>query len=243
MADFGLDQPRFYRLWGKADALVSFEAKYKETDLYIKCSKDLKKESLDSIKRHRHALEEFIKKHPKYKEALTPYPISADMAPIVREMARAAGRVGVGPMAAVAGAVAQYVGMDLLKRSDEVIVENGGDIFLKVKRDIKIGIFAADSPFTKKIAIQIRGTETPLGICTSSGTVGPSLSLGKSDAAIVLSKSTIFADACATAAGNMIKEKSDIEEVIEYAKGLEDIYGIILIKQDKMGVWGTVTLS
>lgn len=240
---FGINQPRFYRLWIKEGDFFSFEVKIKETDLHIRASMDLKKEALESIKRHRKPIENFIKLYPEFKKTLVPYPLSKDMAPIVKNMVLATEKVGVGPMAAVAGAIAEYVGWDLLKQCQEVIVENGGDIFIKVKRPIKIGIYAADSPFTNKLAFEIKPEETPLGICTSSGTVGPSLSFGRADAAIAFCKSATLADACATAIGNLIKDKTDIPKAIEYAKGINGLYGAVLIKGKKMGAWGNVRFT
>lgn len=240
---FGVDQPRFYRLWVKDEALFSFEARVRETDLYIKASLELKKEALEAIKRHRKPIEDYIRLYPEFEKTLEPYAVSGDMAPIVKDMVLASRKAGVGPMAAVAGAIAEYVGRDLLKKSKEVIVENGGDIFMKVRRPVKIGIYAADSPFTNKLALKVEPAETPLGICASSGTVGHSLSFGESDAAIALAKSAVFADACATALGNLIKDEADIPEAIEYAKGLKGLYGAVLIKGRKMGAWGKVKFA
>jgi ApbE superfamily uncharacterized protein (UPF0280 family) len=237
---FGVNQPRFYRFWMKKDDLVSFEAGIKETDLYIRASSGLKKEALKAIERCRRPLEKFIKIHPDFEKTLTPYPLSKGMAPIIRNMVLAARRVGVGPMAAVAGAVADYVGRDLLKKCPEVIVENGGDIFIKIKRPIKIGIYAADSPFSSKLSFEIDPGQTPLGVCTSSGTVGPSLSFGSSDATIILAKTATFADACATAVGNLVKDESSIDKAIGYAKRIRGLQGVVIIKGKKLGVWGKV---
>lgn len=237
---FGINQPRFYRLWMKRDDLVSFDASVKETDLHIRASSDLKKEALDSIKRHRASLEDLIKLDPEFEKTLVPYPLKKGMAPIIKDMVLATKKVGVGPMAAVAGAVADYVGRDLLKKCDEVIVENGGDIFIKSKRPVKVGIYAADSPFSNKLLFEINPQETPLGVCTSSGTVGPSLSLGESDATVILARTATFADACATAVGNLIKDESSIDRAIEYAEKIRGLYGVVVIKGKKLGVWGKV---
>ena len=242
-AKFGINQPRFYRLWIKEDDLSSFVAKVRETDLHIKASASLQKDALESIKKHRKPIEDFIKLNPEFEKTLVPYPLSDDMPPIIKDMVLSTKKVGVGPMAAVAGAIAEYVGRDLLKHCEEVIVENGGDIFIKVKRAITVGIYAGDSPFTKKLSLKILPDETPLGICTSSGTVGPSLSFGTSDATVVISKSASLADACATAIGNLIKEEADIPKALEYAKGIGDLYGVVLIKGKKMGAWGNVNLQ
>ena len=145
-------------------------------------------------------------------------------------------------MAAVAGAIAEAVGGDLLAFSPEVIVENGGDVFLKISKKRLVGIYAGESSFTKKIALEIMPRETPLGVCTSSGTVGHSLSLGRANAVIVLSPSTALADAAATALGNMVETADDIPQAIEKARSIEGLRGVVIIVGDKMGVWGKVRI-
>ncbi|MCP4613862.1 MAG: UPF0280 family protein, partial [Planctomycetes bacterium] len=142
----------------------------------------------------------------------------------------------------VAGAIAEKVGKYLLAYSPEIIVENGGDIFLKTTEKRLVGIYAGDSPLTGKIALEINSDETPMGICTSSGTVGHSLSFGNADAVIVISPSTPLADAAATAIGNIIHEVTHINSGIEFAQGIDGLKGIVIIKDDTMGIWGEVKI-
>jgi ApbE superfamily uncharacterized protein (UPF0280 family) len=145
-------------------------------------------------------------------------------------------------MAAVAGAIAEAVGTDLLAYTPEVIVENGGDIFMKISRTRLIGVYAGEAPFTGKIALDISPEEMPLGVCTSSGTVGPSLSFGVADAVIVLSHSAALADAAATAIGNKVKTIDDIDVAIGQAQAIDGLDGVVIIKGDRMGMWGKVKL-
>ncbi|MBA4319625.1 MAG: hypothetical protein C0412_14590 [Flavobacterium sp.] len=233
-------EPRFYRNWSKSDDLISFEAKVRETDLFICAAKNLKNEALESILRHRASVEKYIEKNPVFLTTLNPVKVENGAPEIIREMANASAKVVVGPMASVAGAIAEFVGKDLLKYSSEVIVENGGDIFIKTSKKRFIGIYAGRSKFTGKIALEISGDETPLGVCTSSGTVGHSLSFGNANAVVVLSNCTFLADATATAIGNLIKEEKDIPEGIEFAKSINEIKGVVIIKNDKIGIWGHI---
>lgn len=235
-------QPRTYRRWVNDEGLVAFSAVVKETDLYIRAVTNLQKQATESIVKHRKPLEDYIASHPLFRHSLEPYAVEDGAPDIVREMSRAATLVDVGPMAAVAGAIAEYVGIDLLEYSPEVIVENGGDIFAKVARTRLIGIFAGESRFTGKMALQIGPENTPMGICTSSGTVGHSLSLGAADAVIVVSPSTALADAAATAIGNRVVTADDIDTVIEKVKAIKGLAGVVIIKGDRMGVWGEVKL-
>ncbi|MBA7579777.1 MAG: UPF0280 family protein [Dehalococcoidia bacterium] len=235
-------QPRSYRHWVKDKSLVGFNVVVKETDLYIRASSDLKQKAQRLVVKYRQQLESYIERHPAFLSSLEPLAVGDDAPRIVTEMAEAAKKVGVGPMAAVAGAIAESVGKELLDSSPEVIVENGGDIYLKSSTDRLIGIYAGKSPLTGTVGLEVRSKYTPIGICTSSGTVGHSLSHGKADAVIVLSKSTALADAAATAIGNMIKNSDDIPRGIEYAISIKGLIGTIIIKDDKIGLWGKVKI-
>ena len=238
-----MPEPKEYRHWISDSGLVSFNLLARETDLYIRANQDLSTRALAAVWKYRTSLEQYIERHPFFLTTLEPYSIKADAPPIVQEMAQAAGLTGVGPMAAVAGAIAENVGKELLAFSSEIIVENGGDIFLKLLRKRLVGIYAGNSPFTGKIALEIEPETTPLGICTSSGTVGHSLSLGKADAAIVLSPSTSLADAAATAIGNRIKEAENIPDAIQFAQGITGLTGVVIIIGDRIGLWGDIKIS
>jgi len=233
---------RFYRHWIKDDDLVSFELAVKQTDLYIRARRNLKSKALDSLLKHRGSLESYIARHPIFLTTLQPYQAEPGAPAIVREMARVSQLTGVGPMAAVAGAIAEATGRDLLAFTPELVLENGGDIFLKVSKKMLVGIYAGQSSLSERIALEIMPPETPLGICTSSGTVGHSLSLGSADAVIVLSPSTALADAAATALCNMVKAADDIPQAIEKAQSIAGLRGLVIIIGDKMGAWGKVNI-
>ncbi len=192
--------------------------------------------------KYRGQIKEYISRDPLFLASLKPYPIFQDAPQIVKSMALAGQMAGTGPMAAVAGAIAEFVGRDLLKVVDEVILENGGDIFISTNLQRKIGIFAGDSPFSGRLAMLIKAEATPLGICTSSGTVGSSLSFGTADAVVITSKNSALADAVATGIGNIVKSHTDIPQAIEEAKQIPGVLGVVVIKGSKMGVWGEVEL-
>ena len=236
-------EPRFYRFWSADKDLVSFNVTVKETDLYVRAKNDLQAETREVVVKERAALEDYIKHHPGFSVAMEPYPVEDEAPDIVREMAEAAEKTGVGPMAAVAGAIAERVGKALLEFSPEVIVENGGDIYLKSLKKRTVGIYAGKSPFSDRLALEIQPSETPLGICTSSGTVGHSLSLGKADAVIVLAPCTALADAAATAVGNLIEEEADIPRGLDFAREIDGLRGLVIIKNEKMALWGQVKIA
>jgi ApbE superfamily uncharacterized protein (UPF0280 family) len=235
-------QPRTYRHWVKDKELVAFSVAVKETDLYIRAQSDLKTQAHELVLKYRKMLEEYIARHPSFLTSLEPLEVADDAPPLVAEMAKAAKKTGVGPMAAVAGAIAEFVGSELLAFSPEIMVENGGDIYLKSSVKRLIGIYAGESPLTGKLGLEIKEEDTPMGICTSSGTVGHSLSFGKADAVIALSPSTALADAAATAIGNRISQPSDIPNGIEFAQSINGLRGVIIIHKEQVGVWGEVKL-
>jgi ApbE superfamily uncharacterized protein (UPF0280 family) len=236
-------EKRIYRDLVKTDDLVKFEVIVKETDLLVRAESDLSKEARDSVLTYRHQLETYIAMNPGFQKSLVPLPEDPYAPEIVKQMIQTSQWAGVGPMATVAGAMADLVSRDLLKLSKEVIVENGGDIYLASSRERTIGIYAGDSPLSLKIGIVISPEETPLGVCTSSGTVGPSLSFGKANAVCILSKSAALADAAATAVGNVVKEKKDVSSGLGRAREIDGVLGILIIVEEKMGVWGRIKLT
>jgi ApbE superfamily uncharacterized protein (UPF0280 family) len=236
-------EKRTYRNLVKTDDLVKFEVIVKETDLLVRAERDLSNETRESVLKYRRQIEAYIEMNPEFQRSLIPLKDDPYASEIVREMIRTSQLAQVGPMAAVAGAIAEFVSKDLFPISKEVIVENGGDIYLATSKERTIGIFAGDSPLSLKIGIVIGPEDSPLGVCTSSGTVGHSLSFGKADAVCILSKSAALADAAATAIGNIVKEKKDIELGLERGKGIEGVSGVLIIVGEKMGVWGNITLT
>ncbi len=235
-------EPRTYRHQIKGKDLVSFNVVVKETDLYVRASSNLKRKTERLVLKYREMLERYIEHHPIFLTSLKPVAVGTDAPRIIKLMAESASKVGVGPMASVAGAITEFVGTELLAFSPEVIIENGGDIFLKSLTRRVVGIYAGESPLTGKIGLEIEGKDTPVGICTSSGTVGHSFSFGKADAVVVLSPSATLADAAATAIGNLIKQPEDIPGGVEFAKSIKELSGVLIIKDDKIGLWGEATI-
>jgi ApbE superfamily uncharacterized protein (UPF0280 family) len=235
-------QARTYRNYVRAEDLVKFEIIEKETDLLILADKNLYDKALASVMKHRSSLDKYIESDPQFAKTLSPYRIRYDAPPIAKEMVTYSRKARVGPMAAVAGAMAEFVGKDLLSLTEEIIVENGGDIFLKINKPRKVGVYAGDSPFSEKIALEIDPRQKPFAVCTSSGTVGHSFSFGKADAVVVIAQSALLADATATSLGNIVKEISDIDRALKSAKKIRGLDGVLVIKGDQMGALGKIKL-
>lgn len=235
-------QERSYRHSVHAKNLKSFQVVVGETDLWVCAESDLTKQVRDLVLMFRYQLESHIKLYPEFLTSLQPPDDDPYAPPIVRDMIRSTKKAGVGPMAAVAGAIAQWVGESLLELSDQVIIENGGDIYLTAKRPVTVAIFAGTSPLSGKFGLCIPERQMPLGICSSSATVGHSLSRGNTDVVCLLSKSTALADAAATALGNRVMSSADLEHAARWADRIGGILGGAVIVGDTMSTWGDIEL-
>jgi ApbE superfamily uncharacterized protein (UPF0280 family) len=231
-----------YRKRVRAKGLERFHVAVKETNLWVSADRNLQKDTRDLIFDYRFQLESYIASHPTFLTTLEPYARDPYAPPMVQEMIEMTRISGVGPMASVAGALAQFVAGGLLEITDQVIVENGGDIFLKANRPVVVSIFAGQSPLSDKIGLVIPTRQMPLGVCSSSGTVGHSLSMGVADVICLLASSAVLADGAATALGNRIKSNRDLDRVADWANEIEDVLGGMAIIGDRMAVWGDVEL-
>jgi ApbE superfamily uncharacterized protein (UPF0280 family) len=233
-------EERTYRNLISKDNSKSYNVAIAESDLFISSDLDLTSEAKKSLLNHRSLLENYIKKHPQFLISLLPLP-GDDLAPaIVRDMLINSNICGVGPMAAVAGAIAQFVGNDLFDLTETLIIENGGDIYLKSQDKVIVSVYAGESPLSYKVNFIVKSENVPLGICTSSATVGSSLSFGKADAVCVISRSATLADAAASAIGNKVKSKKDIKSALAFGMKIKGVTGIIIILGSEMGVIGDI---
>lgn len=235
-------EKRVYRDKMQADGLVYYRVVEYETDLLIASETDQTDLMRRQVHETRKILENYGRAVPEFFTALEPISVLQRDPTMIKRMKKASEVVGVGPMAAVAGAVSASVGEVLLKQSKEVIVENGGDLFIKTDKLRRVAIDAGRSAF-KDLALKIKPASHPLGICTSSGTVGHSLSFGKADAATVISEDVYLSDAAATALGNRVRTHEDIRSAIEWIKGIAGIKGALIIVDNRMGAWGEIELD
>ncbi len=234
-------EPRTYRRTAHPSGLVCFEVAIKETDLQVCAAEDMTDLAEDLVVRARWEIESFIRGHPYFRETLTPIDVPAEAPPIVKRMAEAGRIARVGPMAAVAGAIAEYVARGLAEVSPEVVVENGGDIYMMGREERTVALWAGDGG-VKGLGLLVRGGLQPVAVCTSSGQVGHSLSFGTADAVTVLARNGALADAVATALANRVREPDDIERAIEAARNVMGILGVIVTVEGHLGAWGNVRL-
>lgn len=189
-----------------------------------------------AIREQRALLEDFIRRDPFFQFTLEPYSLNEEAPAIVRRMIESSSVFGIGPMAAVAGVIAEYAVAAMMDEdATYAVVDNGGDICILNDRPMTVGIYAGGSPI-KDLAFEISPRVKPLGVCTSSGTVGPSISFGWADAAVVVSRDVVLADAAATALGNAVTADGPLQDSFA-AIDREGIDGALVIRGSQMAVW------
>jgi ApbE superfamily uncharacterized protein (UPF0280 family) len=236
-------EKRTYREMAPASGLTKFVVREFETDLLVLAESNLENEARDSVHSVRKVLTEYIEKHRAFGESFEPVMVLADAPPIAAAMGRAGYAAGVGPMAAVAGAIAEVVARDLAVHSSEVIVENGGDIYIVGRTPRTISLHAGKSPLSGKVGLRLPPAPEGMAVCTSSGTVGHSTSFGIADAAVVVAHDGALADAAATATGNRVKSADDIEPALQFAMSVPGVAGVLIVVGEKMGALGEIELA
>ena len=231
---------RCYRRWQKPPDLTAFRIQQGETDLQIYAQPNLSSRAAELTARYRMQIKETIQEHPQFQTSLEPLTLETPYR-IVDEMLEKSGLAGVGPMAGVAGAISEYVGSGLLPYSDDLIVENGGDLFIKSQSDRTMLVYAGeDSPFRDRLILKLKARREPYGICTSSAHIGHSLSFGKTDATVIIASSAITADVFATAVGNLVKTEEDIDKGLQLVQDCGECFGALIVIGERVGAWGEI---
>jgi uncharacterized protein len=187
----------------------------------------------------RNILEEYIQRFGEFQKTLKPIELTEGAPDVALRMANAADLVGTGPMAAVAGIMAELAAQaGIAAGATEAIVENGGDIYIQTTNPLIMELFPGDNKLAGKLAFSIEPDETPLAICSSSGKMGHSMSMGNCDLATVVSKDTALADAAATQAANLVKTVDDVDAALNRIVKIKGITGVLIVKDEKIGLAG-----
>ncbi len=236
-------EERFYRDWSGRDGLRRWELKIGESDLLILSDVEDREGAEGALRAARRDIKRYIAAHREFAVSLAPMEIADDAPAIIHRMAEAGRLWRVGPMAAVAGAVAEAVGRRLSEHADTVMVENGGDIFARAPRPLRFALYAGeDSPFAGRLAFEL-DVRDGIGVCTSSGRVGPSLSLGRADAVVAIHPNVASADAAATAIANRIRSPADVAPVVAAERSHGALSGLIICMGDQLGLFGDLALA
>lgn len=234
---------RTYRTLERSGLVSSF-VRMVETDLHILAPVVVEDEALRLVAEVRRQIEGYIRGNPAFADSLKPLPMDHSAPRAVQEMLRSGLAADVGPMAAVAGTIAEFVGIGLQRRGvEDLIVENGGDIYIARKQECTVAVFAADSPLSNRIGIRLSPAAMPCGVCCSSGTVGHSMSFGRADAVVAVAPSTALADAAATRIGNEVgRAPAPLDKALRTAGTVPGISGVLIIRGDKLGARGEIEL-
>lgn len=224
--------------------MLRYRWAFKETDLSIQSdSGEAVRAAIRAALEARQYIERFIVRHPEFRYSLEPLHLKADRYPaVIKLMLRAGEIAGVGPFAAVAGAIAQVASEAALEAgARSVLVENGGDISIAGEREFAVGIYAGDSGISGKIGFLLRPNDLPAGVCTSSGTVGPSISFGDADAVTVVADEASIADAAATSIANEVRGADvelSIKRGLDRADEIYQIRGCLIARANLVGRTG-----
>ena len=235
-------EERFYR--NKILSKFKIEVSFKESDLLICSDKEIAKEKAQGILvKYYKQIEEYITGNPLFLTSLSPLEIDQAAPPIIKEMLEASKVTGIGPFSSVAGAVAQYVGGELLNYCQELIIENGGDIFLKINQDKIIGVYLGQEFKINDLNLKIKKRSQAFGVASSSSTLGHSLNFGKADLVSVVAKNIIIADGFATAISNRIKRIGDVDKILAEAREDLAIEGLLVAFGEKIFLWGDLEIA
>ncbi|MCW4050940.1 MAG: UPF0280 family protein [Candidatus Bathyarchaeota archaeon] len=237
-----LTNPLFPKMTGtRRDELFRKPYSLKETKgIIISDSKAAIQAALESLQRHRLELENFCETHPTFQYTLEPLEIK-EGPESARLMAEAGSIAGVGPMAAVAGVLADLAVRDMIEAGAKVAgIENGGEAYFVLNRPLTVSLQAGDTPLSRRVGFRLE--KFPVGVATSSGRYSHALSLGDTDAVTVFASTSGLADAVATSVGNMIKDqKGDtVQRGVEHGLSIPGVHGVMIVIDEKVGIGGDV---
>ena len=199
---------------------------------YIKIAKD-------AIFEARSQIISKIAHDPFFRTTYYPYGSSPNDGCVVKRMCDASKAANVGPMAAVAGAVAEYAVKKMKDAGSKyAIVDNGGDIALMTDRDVCVGMYADVNG--ERLSLRMPATGRIVGVCSSSASVGPSVSLGRTEISTVISNNVTLADACATMLGNLVRGRSNMEKALEEVCSVNGVTGCLAYCDGMLAMCGDV---
>ncbi len=215
-----------------------FHYEQRETIVTLLCESQYQSVGEETLFQSRHVIENYIEQDSDFRSTHVPHTPRASAPELIRRMCREARKVGIGPMSTVAGGLASLCLKGLLwAGAKEAIIDNGGDIALFVQEPVRVGIYGGITPI-RELAFEVEPRDEPLGICTSSGVIGPSHSYGKAHAAVVVSSNLFLADAAATALGNRVLSSNDLETCFDFLEELPEIEGALVLLDDQVAMWG-----
>ncbi|MBD3264200.1 MAG: UPF0280 family protein [Candidatus Omnitrophica bacterium] len=235
-------EPRLYRDIAKEG--FSLEIAYKESDILIVSSAEIEyKEAYNLLIKYYGIVEKYAKDRPDFLNSLSPLKEDSRASSIAKDMIFYSGLAGTGPFSAVAGAISFYVGRELLSSVDEIILENGGDIFIKTKKARRIGVYLGENSSFPQLGLEIQPRNGDFGIASSSSLLGHSLGFGQAELVTVIGKNSMVADAFATAFSNKVKDDRSVDFVLKEARKNDYLDGLMIVFKGQLYIWGDIALA
>jgi ApbE superfamily uncharacterized protein (UPF0280 family) len=223
--------------------LQEFEFRIQQT--HMKLKSDIYESfalARSAVIHNRGLLENYIEHHPEFLSTLEPLEIDLSAPEFIRNMMSAGITANVGPMAAVAGGLSEMATKAMMQINCKLaLADNGGDISIKGEENVKVGVYGGSGSVAGTVGFSIRSDALPLGICTSAGVLGHSISFGEADAAVVFCRSAFLADAAATAVANHVKRldpEGTIQNALEIAEDIDGVLGCMIFIGDTVGSTG-----
>jgi hypothetical protein len=235
---------RHYRLRPQSGSgEYCFQVVAEETDLWITAEADCRAQVQDLAHALRGQVKNALTLFPKFGPSLSPITVPKSAPDLIQEMVQAAAAWGVGPMASVAGAIANAIADRCAQGQDNILVENGGDIYAYSSRPRSIGLLSQPEKGLR-LGLQLGPQDFPCALCASSGRIGHSLSLGRGDLVVVRAERAAFADAGATALANMLHTGQDVQRVLDLAQEMacQGVQGVFAQYGEKIGIWGEMEI-
>ncbi|PTN08938.1 hypothetical protein [Mangrovibacterium marinum] len=240
-----LFEPKSYRNCFSRERFQPFTVQYLDYNLWIgvdpqSYSPQMEAEALKVLSQKVDELKAYVAEEPFFKKSLKPYPVADNAPASIVEAARAAELAGTGPQAAKSGLISQLVGESLLASfaPDEMIVENDGDLYLKLRDSLIVSIFADDLEDSGLMGLEILPQQTPLGLGTGTGTKGQPINHSKATAVMMLAPKGAQASALAVGIGNRVKRANDLDKVLKHLKLMPEVIAAVFIVDDQIAVHG-----
>ncbi len=218
-----------------SDQAVSFVVEVRETHLQVQALRDLSSKAKDSVFRYRYQIEEYLRQHPAFREALAPIQIYASAPEIVRYSDLSSRTTMVAPMSCMSGAIADFVGRDLLGESPELVVSSGGDSFVRSSVPLQVRLYAQGSPLHDRLVLDLPAFKNPYGISTYVPGRGI-------HAVTVISRTACWASAVARDLGVRLARREPTSAVLDIAGGYAHVGGVVLIAGTRIIAGGEISL-
>lgn len=215
---------------------VTFEVGVRDTSIYIQAMSDLTAKAKESVFRYRYQIEEYLRQHPAFRDTQSPIQIYSSAPEIVRYCDLACRNTGIPPMVCMSGAMADFVGRDLLQHSPTLIVSSGGDTFVRSATPLEVHIYAKGSPLHEKLTLQLPGGKNIFGISTHVPGKGI-------QAVTVLSRSAGWASSFARDLGVRLNSGESLKSALNRAEAYSDVGGVIIVSGSQVVFGGSLNVK